>query len=51
MTWPTILLLVAGVVFILGIFSKISTLQRRSKEIEKTLDYSKMEEWEDEDDR
>ncbi len=50
MTWATKLLIAAGIIFVLGIVSKIRTLQRRSKEIEKTLDYSKMKEWEDEDD-
>ncbi|NNF17076.1 MAG: hypothetical protein HKN70_10035 [Gammaproteobacteria bacterium] len=41
-------LLVAGIVFFLiGVVARIVQLQQRSREIEKTLDYSKMKEWDD----
>lgn len=40
-----IVLAVAGIL----LFAFISRLQRRSREIEKTIDYSKMKEWKDED--
>lgn len=45
------LLLVFIVLAIAGIllFALISRLQQRSREIEKTIDYSKMKEWKDED--
>jgi len=44
------LLIAALVIFVIGVFARIQQLQQRSKDIEKTLDYSKMKEWEDEDD-
>lgn len=45
------LLLVFVVLAVAGIllFALISRLQQRSREIEKTIDYSKMKEWKDED--
>jgi len=50
MTFAGKMLIAAGVIFLLGVIAKIVRLQQQSKEIEKTLDYSKMKEWEEEDD-
>ena len=36
--------------FSLGVFARVRNLMRISKEIESKLDYSKMKEWEEEDD-
>lgn len=44
--WILLLLLVLGVA---ALVSYLVRLNRKSKEIEKSLDYSKMRKWEDED--
>ena len=49
MTLIAKLVLAAIVFFVIGVVARIVQLQRRSREIEKTLDYTKMEKWEDED--
>ena len=41
------LVIAALVIFVIGVFARIRQLNQRSQEIEKTLDYSKMEEWHD----
>ncbi len=48
-TWTYI---VVGLVafFALGVFARVRNLMRISKDIESKLDYSKMKEWEEEDD-
>lgn len=38
------------VLFALGVFARVRNLMKISEEIESKLDYSKMKEWEDEDD-
>ncbi len=43
----TTIFIVVAIFFALGLVGKLLGLSRRSKEIEKTLDYSKMKEWED----
>lgn len=43
------LLIAALVIFVIGVFARIRQLNQRSREIEKTLDYSKMKKWQDED--
>ena len=49
MTLTAKLVLGAIVFFAVGVVARIVQLQRRSREIEKTLDYSKMTEWEEDD--
>ena len=44
-----LLVLVILAVAALLLFGWIGRLQRRSREIEKTIDYSKMREWKDDD--
>jgi len=44
------LVLGAIALFAVGVVFRVISLTKKSKEIEKTLDYSKMKEWEDEDD-
>ena len=48
-TW-TLIVVGLVVVFAVGVFVRIRKLMQISKEIESKLDYSKMKEWEDEDD-
>ena len=48
-TW-TYIVVGLVVLFGLGVFARVRDLMRISKEIEAKLDYSKMKEWEDEDD-
>jgi len=44
-----VLVLIVLVIAALLLFAWILRLQRKSRSIEKTLDYSKMKEWKDED--
>ena len=44
-----ILLIVAVAVAVIMLVAYIRRLQRKSNEIEKTLDYSRMKEWKDDD--
>ncbi|MEM7081452.1 MAG: hypothetical protein AAF465_01775 [Pseudomonadota bacterium] len=46
-TWLVVGLVI---VFLLGVYSRVRKLMEVSKKIESTLDYSKMKEWEDDDD-
>ena len=46
----TLIFIALAVVFVLVFASKMLRLFRQSRDVEKTIDYSKMKEWEDEDD-
>ncbi len=47
---PTQILIGVGVLAALALVGRLITLFRQSDRIEKTLDYSKMKKWEDDDD-
>ena len=47
---PTKILIGIAILAVLGFVGRLVQLFRQSDAIEKTLDYSKMREWEDEDD-
>ncbi len=48
-TW-TYIVVGLVVVFVVGVYARVRNLMKISQEIESKLDYSKMKEWEDEDD-
>jgi hypothetical protein len=47
---PTVIFVVVAVFAALALVGRLLTLFRQSKRIEKRLDYSKMKEWEDDED-
>ena len=47
---PAKVLIAAGVFALIALIGRLVALFRQSREIEKTLDYSRMRKWEDDDD-
>lgn len=47
---PITIFIIVAIVAAISFAGRLVGLFRQSREVEKTLDYSKMQEWEDEDD-
>lgn len=47
---PVQILIAVGILALLGLVGRLLALFRQSREIEKTLDYSRMRKWEEDDD-